>query len=119
MRILADEYCPRSVVEAMCGAGLDVHYAAESDVSSNDKDLLAIAIAEDRVIVTEDFDFGDLVFRDGMQAPGIVIVFLPAQTPEERAGRLLRTLQTPDLTFAGKLTIIGSRRIRKRPLPAT
>lgn len=98
---------------------MDVRYAAESDTASSDLALLEIANAERRVIVTEDFDFGDLVFRDGMQAPGIVIVFLPVQTPEERAGRLLRTLQTPDLTFAGKLTIIGSRRIRQRPLPAT
>jgi hypothetical protein len=69
--------------------------------------------------VTEDFDFGDPVFRNGMRAPGIVIVFLPAQTPDDRAGRLLRTLQTPSLIFAEKLTIISPRRIRQRPLPET
>jgi hypothetical protein len=48
-----------------------------------------------------------------------VIVFLPAQTPDDRAGRLLRTLQTPSLIFAEKLTIISPRRIRQRPLPET
>ncbi len=119
MRILVDECCPRRLVDRLREAGMDVRYAAESDTASTDQELLAIANAERRIIVTEDFDFGDLVFRDGMRAPGIVIVFLPAQTPDDRAGRLLRTLQTPSLIFAEKLTIISPRRIRQRPLPET
>lgn len=117
MRILADECCPRSIVDRMREAGLDVRYAAEADRRSTDKELLAAATAEGRVIVTEDFDFGDLVFRDGMTATGIVILFLPALDASERASRLMRVLKTPGLEFAGKLTIIGQRRIRQRPLP--
>jgi predicted nuclease of predicted toxin-antitoxin system len=117
MRILADECCPRRIVDRLREAGMDVRYAAESDTASTDQELLAIANAEGRIVVTEDFDFGDLVFRDGMNAPGIVIVFLPALNPEQRADRLLATLQASGLTPAGRLTIISPRRIRQRPLP--
>ena len=84
---------------------MDVRYGAGSDTASTDQELLAIANAERRIIVTEDFDFGDPVFRNCMRAPGIVIVFLPAQTPS--------------LIFSEKLTIISQRRIGQRPLPET
>ncbi len=117
MQILADECCPRSVVEAMREAGLDVRYAAESDISSSDQELLATANAEGRIIVTEDFDFGDLLFRDRLSAKGVVILFLPTLGANERAERLMQALQTAGLEFAGQLTIVSRRRIRQRALP--
>jgi predicted nuclease of predicted toxin-antitoxin system len=117
MRILADECCPRSLVDTLREAGLDVRYAAESDTSATDRQLLEAANSEGRIIGTEDFDFGDLIFRDGMRATGVVILFLPALSASERASRLMRVLQTEGLEFAGKLTIISRRRIRQRPLP--
>ena len=97
--------------------GLDVRYAAETDARSPDTDLLAIANAEARVIVTEDFDFGDLIFRDGLPAVGAIIVFLPALVPDARADRLASVLLSPGLTFIGKLTIVEQRRVRQRVLP--
>jgi predicted nuclease of predicted toxin-antitoxin system len=115
MRLLADECCPRRVVDRLREAGMDVRYAAEADAAATDRALLGIALSEDRIIVTEDFDFGDLVFRDGLAAPGIVILFLPALNAEQRAERLLSTLQTARLSFSRKLTIISPRRIRQRP----
>lgn len=43
MRILADECCPRAVVEAMRAEGFDVRYAAETDARSPDTRLLSLA----------------------------------------------------------------------------
>lgn len=97
--------------------GLDVHYAAETDAQSLDTDLLAMANAEERLIVTEDFDFGDLLFRDRLPAVGAIIVFLPELVPDARADRLTSILQSPGLAFTGKLTIIEQRRVRQRALP--
>ena len=117
MKVLADECCPRVVVEAMRRVGLDVRYAAETDVRSPDSDLLAIANAEERIIVTEDFDFGDLLFRDRLPAVGAIIVFLPELLPDARADRLKSVMQSSELTFNGKLTIVEKRRVRQRALP--
>jgi len=118
MLILADECCPRAVVNAMRDAGLDVRYAAETDARSTDTDLLSLANEERRIIVTEDFDFGDLLFRDRLSAPGAVILFLPNLGPIDRAIRLLEVLQSAEIGFEGKLTIVERRRVRQRPLPA-
>lgn len=117
MKVLADECCPRAVVEAMRRVGLDIRYAAETDARYPDTDLLAIANAEERIIVTEDFDFGDLLFRDRLPAVGAIIVFLPALVPAARADRLTSVMQSPELTFTAKLTIVEQRRVRQRALP--
>lgn len=117
MRILADECCPRAIVARLRDAGFDVRYAAETDARATDTDLLNLANTENRIIVTEDFDFGDLLFRDQLKAPGVIILFLPGLQPEARAERMLRILQSPDLDCSGKLTIVGPRRVRQRALP--
>lgn len=117
MRILADECCARAVVDAMRAAGLDVRYAAERDARSADTDLLSLANDEQRIVVTEDYDFGDLLFRDRLPAPGAVILFLPSLAPVDRAKRLMAVLQAAEIAFDGKLTIIEKRRVRQRALP--
>ena len=109
MKVLADECCPRVVVEAMRRIGLDVHYAAETDAQSLDTDLLAMANAEARIIVTEDFDFGDLLLRDRLPAVGAIIVFLPELSFRMRVQICSQSiLQSPGLTFTGKLTMIAT-----------
>ncbi len=117
MKLLADACCPRVVVEAMRGIGLDVRYATEMDARTSDTDLLELANAEDRIIVTEDFDFGDLFFRDRLPSKGAIIVFLPEFAPSTRANRLISVMQSPGLEFNDKLTIIEQRRVRQRALP--
>ena len=69
--ILADECLPRIVVARLRDLGFDVRYAAETDAQASDVDLLGIAHAETRIIVTEDFDFGELLIRRGLRAPGV------------------------------------------------
>jgi predicted nuclease of predicted toxin-antitoxin system len=118
MRLLADECCPRALVNALRKAGHDVRSAAETDARSADLDLLNIANEEGRIIVTEDFDFGDLLSRDLLPARGAIILFLPVLSPADRAKRLLGLPAAADFTFEGKLTIIGERRVRQPLLPA-
>ena len=63
MKFLADECCDRSLVEDLRKAGYDVRYVLESDPGASDDEVLALAFDEQRIIVTEDKDFGELVYR--------------------------------------------------------
>lgn len=115
-RFLADECCPKAVVDRLRAAGHDVRYAAETDHRAADVDLLAIANAEDRIIVTEDFDFGDLLMRDALPSAGAVILFMPKLDPEARAARLHDILASAGFEMNGSLTIIEAKRVRQRPV---
>lgn len=114
MRILADECCPKAIVSALRAEGHDVAYAAETAASFSDDDLLGVAFADRRIILTEDFDFEKLLIRDRRRSWGAVILFLPQMPPAERAVRLANVLKIPDLDLESAITIVEARRIRQR-----
>ena len=58
MRLLADESCDFSVVRALRGAGHDVIAVVELFPSLDDSLILDLAFREQRVLLTEDKDFG-------------------------------------------------------------
>jgi hypothetical protein len=104
------------MVVQLRAAGHDVRYAAESDKSVEDRRLLSIALAEKRIVVTEDFDFGELLIRDKLASIGAIIVHLPGMRPAGRAERLAAALSDGSLKFEGAITILEERRLRQRKL---
>lgn len=64
MKFLADESVEKSVVDWLRNQGFDVMYIAEKTPCISDEDVLRLANNEDRVLITNDKDFGfsDLVF---------------------------------------------------------
>jgi predicted nuclease of predicted toxin-antitoxin system len=62
LRFLADEGCDFAVVRALREAGFDVVAVCEIMRGSNDSDIIKLSHAGNRVLLTEDKDFGWLVF---------------------------------------------------------
>lgn len=63
MKLLADECCDVALVEALRADGHDVLYVAESLRGASDDGILTRAYTENRLLLTEDKDFGELVYR--------------------------------------------------------
>ena len=83
MRILADENVPGPVVRALREAGRDVLWAKQTMPGARDREVLARAQAELRLVVTYDKDFGELAVRLGLSAEnGVVLVRLGGPSPE-------------------------------------
>ena len=55
------------------GGGHDVIYAAEVASGTTDAQVLQRANDENRLLLTEDKDFGEFVFRLHMTVPGLVL----------------------------------------------
>ena len=62
LRFLADESCDFAVVRALRGAGYDVLAVSEVTHRSDDRELIDQAYREQRILLTEDKDFGWLVY---------------------------------------------------------
>ncbi len=78
MLLLADESCDFSVVRALRAAGHDVKAVVESLRGATDEEVIRVAIAEDRVLLTEDKDFGQLVHAAMGGQGGVVFIRFPA-----------------------------------------
>ena len=71
---------PAKLVAMLRAAGHDVRYVAELQPSAEDGDVLELALRERRLLLTEDKDFGELIFGETARASfGVVLLRIPDQ----------------------------------------
>jgi predicted nuclease of predicted toxin-antitoxin system len=78
---LADECVAAPLVAQLRDAGHDVLYVAELAAGLDDHQVIALAEAQGSLLLTDDKDFGDLVFRHRHSVPGIVSMRIVSETP--------------------------------------
>lgn len=118
MRFLANENFPLASVRRLREAGHDVTAILEIEPGSKDSSVLARAVREERIILTFDRDYGELIYRRGMPPPpGVVFLRFVPRFPKEAAEVVLALEETPGLGLKGRYTVIDSQRVRQRPLP--
>jgi hypothetical protein len=79
---------------------------------------MARAVLENRIILTFDRDYGELIYSRMLPAPAGVVHFrfLPS-TPEEAGHRLLDLFGADEITLEAFYTVIDQNQIRQRRLP--
>jgi predicted nuclease of predicted toxin-antitoxin system len=117
-RFFADECVATEIVEELRAAGLDVAYAKEVCAGSPDPEVLRLAAADGRLLITHDLGFGELAVRMGQPAAGVVILSLYALPTGARERYAAARLQELGDAAIGHLVVIEPGRVRLRPLPA-
>lgn len=104
MTFVTDESFPRPALAALRNAGWEVFSVAEECPGISDEEVAALCSQSERVLLTFDKDFGELVFHRGLSAgSGVVLFRFIPESPEEVADAAVALLQSqPDLrgTFA-------------------
>lgn len=116
-RLLADENLPFASVVLLRSKGYDVLAISEHAPGTADVDILRLAREQDRVLVTFDRDFGELVYRDlAPVPPAIIYLRLPPSTPDE-PGRLIAALLADEtLQITGRFSVVTPDGLRQRAL---
>src|SRR3990172_2080429 len=71
---LAHESCDFAVVRALRAAGHDVVAIAEVTPRAEDDAVIDLAVREERLLLTEDKDFGQLVYARGRRTAGVLLL---------------------------------------------
>jgi predicted nuclease of predicted toxin-antitoxin system len=117
MRIPANENFPGDAVAALREQGHDVAWVRADAPGISDRDVLARAQAEDRIVITFDKDFGELAFRHGLPASsGIILFRIPPRSPQFVARFAVRALEA-QADWKGHFSVVEESRIRMTPLP--
>lgn len=112
MRLLANENFPRAAVVELRRAGFDVTWIRESNPGITDPEVLAIAVAEDRLLITFDKDFGELAFKAHLPATcGIILFRIRKPSPDAVAKRAMTVLSLRT-DWANHFSVIEDDRIR-------
>lgn len=74
IRFIVDVNLGNGVEKYLESLGYDVLTVRSVNPSMEDKQIVEIACREERIILTLDKDFGDLVYKSGMNHKGILIL---------------------------------------------
>jgi predicted nuclease of predicted toxin-antitoxin system len=117
VRLLANENFPGAAVQILRNAGHDVAWIRTEAPGSSDRDVLERAIAEKRVLVTFDKDFGELASQSTLPDEcGVVLFRIRLRNPARASIVIADILRSRD-DWAGKFSVVEPARIRMRPLP--
>jgi predicted nuclease of predicted toxin-antitoxin system len=116
MRFLADECSDAGLVDALRDGGHDVLYAIESLRGATDDDLLARAVSERCILLSEDKDFGELVYRLRRPAHGIVLLRFDVADRVLKVPRLRYLLEQEVERLPDAFVVLEADKVRVRPL---
>ena len=115
MNLLADEGIDAPIVSRLREDGHTVLYVAEMAPGMADDEILALAYAQNLLLLTGDKDFGALVFQQRRITSGVLLVRLSGLTGLEKAELVSNVIADHDQELVNAFTVITPQRIRIRP----
>jgi hypothetical protein len=117
-RLLLNENVPLPSVKRLRGAGWDVLAIAESHASIDDATVMRLARESARWLITFDRDYGELVFRQDLPPPPLVLLLrVPFYLPEEPS-TWIDVLYRSNQLKPGHFCNYDGKTVRLRPFPA-
>src|ERR1035437_3815752 len=111
MRFLADENISNNVVNALRSKGIDIVPIKELASSLSDETVLETAKAQNRILITFDADFGELVFKRKLESKGVILLkFVPKSS--QQILEIITNLLATQTKIEGHFLIVKEKRIR-------
>ena len=116
MNLVADEGVDGHIVGQLRQDGHDVLYIAEMEPSISDEMVLSRANTQGALLVTEDKDFGELVFRQRLVHIGVVLIRLAGLSSQTKAAMVSAVFRDHVAELSDTFSVIspGMVRIRRR-----
>lgn len=86
---------------------------------SVDRELIEQASTERRILLTEDKDFGWLVYVSHAESDGVILIRYPGNARSALAQTVLHLVQTQDEKLVGAFVVVGHGQIRITPRPVS
>jgi predicted nuclease of predicted toxin-antitoxin system len=111
LKFLADENISNKVVNALKSRGIDIISIKEVTSGIDDVTVLENAYQQNRVVITFDADFGELVFRRRLQTRGVILLKFIPKSHEQIIETILNILET-GATLEGTFIIAQEEKMR-------
>jgi predicted nuclease of predicted toxin-antitoxin system len=117
MRFLADESCDFAVVRALRAAKHDVVAVSETFSGSEDEAVIGLAVREARILLTEDKDFGRLIYASLKESSGVILIRYPATARTALPEAIIDLIKKKQEGLIGSFVVAspGLIRISQRP----
>jgi predicted nuclease of predicted toxin-antitoxin system len=117
LRFLADESCDFAIVRALRAEGYDVLAVSEVSQRSDDRELIEQAHREKRILLTEDKDFGWLVFVSYAESAGVILVRFPGDARQTMVQMVQKLVHEQGERLVGVFVVVQPGYVRVSPKP--
>lgn len=114
MKFIADENVSRFVIQSLVDTGHDIISVYDVGLKSAvDEAIIQFGIAEGRVIITHDRDFGGLLRYSARKSSGVILIRLRQPSPQKVWKALQKLLASlTEAKIQGRVVVIEDSRIR-------
>ena len=112
MRFLVDECTGPAVARWLRGQGYEVFCVYSEARGIDDDDLIRKAFAEDRILITNDKDFGEKVYRERRPHKGVVLLRLEDEQTSGKIETIRRLLDSYPDRLTGAFAVVTETRVR-------
>jgi len=112
MRFLSYKSCDFAIVRALRIAGHDVKCVRDIAPGAEDERVAQLAIEDDRILLTEDKDFGQIVYAASTSSPGVVFVRFPGNIRHKAVTTVLQLLEKAGNGIVGRFVVVQPGRVR-------
>ena len=112
MRFLADESCDFAVIRALRAHGHDVLSVSDISPRAEDSEVINLAVREERILLTEDKDFGQLVYAHGQEICGVIFLRFPHSARKQISNEVVRLVKQQREKLIGSFVTIQPGRVR-------
>jgi len=113
---IVDECTGFGVVKHLRGKGYNVLSVNEDMLSADDSDIIKRAWSENRILITNDKDFGEKVYRDGYQHRGILLLRLSDDRTANKKNVIDAVLQKYEDRLPDSFVVATEQHIRIRSI---
>ena len=112
MRFLVDECTGPAVAQWLRLRNHDVISVYDEIRGANDRDVIQKSFEQDRILITNDKDFGELVFHEKKPHKGVILLRLEDERSANKISILKHLLEKYQSSIPGSFIVVTENNIR-------
>lgn len=116
MKFLANENIEKRIVDFLRDSGYDVVYCAEVRPRDDDESIVKIANKEQRIILTNDKDFGELTYVKRQTRFGVILLRFEIERTGHKIGIIKKVLEGYKEKLPSHFVVLSEGKVRIRPI---
>ncbi len=116
LKFLVDESSGIKLYNFLIKKGFDVKFVGNIIPRAFDDEVLALAEEEKRILITNDKDFGELIFRLARLSSGVILIRLKRDTPVKRQYYVNQVIEILHKKLITSFVVVTEGQIRVRKI---
>lgn len=114
MKFLADENIGFEIIKSLRKSGFDIKSILEANRGINDAIVLSLANKENRILITTDKDFGELVYINKFIHSGVILLRLKNDSSKNKLKILKNLFELHLVELKKAFTVVTESKVRIR-----